>query len=71
MADLMKMKASEVATKKVISVDLNDGLEEVSRVLREYHLKKVPVMDNGEMVGMINRSNVMKYIVKVSSEKFA
>ncbi|MCI9110526.1 MAG: MFS transporter [Bacilli bacterium] len=63
LASLMKSKASDVAKKKIVTIDINTSLEEVCRILNDKHLKKSPVMENGKMVGIINRSNITKYAI--------
>ena len=60
---LMKLKVKDIVRKKVVAVDINTGVEDVCRILTERHLKKAPVMENGKMVGIINRSNITKYVV--------
>lgn len=62
---LMKAKVKDVMKKKVTTVDINTSLEEVCKILNERHLKKVPVMDNGKMAGIINRSNITKYALEL------
>lgn len=59
--DLMQSKVIDVAKKKIVTIDINTGLEEVCRILVDKHLKKAPVMKNGKMVGIINRSDITKY----------
>ncbi|QNK40010.1 MFS transporter [Caproicibacter fermentans] len=59
--ELMNIKVIDVAEKKVITTDANDDLGDVCRILSEYHLKKIPVMEDGRMIGMINSSNITKY----------
>ncbi len=61
--ETMALPVSEIATKHVISVDVNDDLGEVARVLSEGHLKKAPVLRDGVMVGIINRSNITRYAI--------
>lgn len=58
---LMEMQVRDIATKNIIGVDAHDDLSEVCRVLGENHLKKVPVLDNDQLVGIINRSNITRY----------
>jgi len=60
---LVQLPVSEIATKHVISVDINMELGEICKVLVDHHLKKAPVLDNGRMVGIINRSNITRYSV--------
>lgn len=61
--NLMKSKAKDVANKKIVTIDINTGVEDVCKILTDKHLKKAPVMENGKMVGVINRSNITKYAI--------
>lgn len=61
--ETMDMNIGELSRKKVISVNVDDDLGEVTRVLSENHLKKAPVLDGNKMVGIINRSNITKYAI--------
>jgi len=63
LTSLVQLPVSEIATKHVISVDLGMDLGEICSVLVEHHLKKAPVLENGKMVGIINRSNIVRYSV--------
>lgn len=51
----------ELATKRIQSVQVNDSLEKVCALLSYKHLKKAPVMKDGTMVGIINRSDITRY----------
>ncbi|HNX60683.1 MAG TPA: MFS transporter, partial [Spirochaetota bacterium] len=62
--ELMNMKVSDIAHTHVITVNEDDDLGEVCRVLSERKLKKAPVMKNGKMTGIINTSNITKHAVK-------
>jgi len=63
LVNLMKNKAKDVAKKKIITIDINTSVEEVCKILNDKHLKKAPVIENGKMVGIINRSNITKYAI--------
>ncbi|MDJ1649671.1 MULTISPECIES: MDR family MFS transporter [Gordonibacter] len=63
---LMGMPATSIGAKGIIGVDVHADLPEVCRVLGENHLKKVPVLDEGQIVGVINRSDITHY----SMEKY-
>ena len=60
-AAVMGQPVAEIATLRVISVDLHDELGGICKVLADKHLKKAPVMDGGRMVGVVNRSNIARY----------
>ena len=63
---LMGMRASDIGAKGIIGVSIHADLPEVCRVLGENHLKKVPVLDGGVIVGVINRSDITHF----SMEKY-
>lgn len=62
--ELMTMPAKSIGAKGIIGVDVHADLPEVCRVLGENHLKKVPVLDEGQVVGVINRSDITHYSMK-------
>lgn len=64
--ELMTMPAQSIGSKGIIGVDAHADLPEVCRVLGENHLKKVPVLDDGHIVGVINRSDITRF----SMEKY-
>ena len=59
--ELMGKPAKSIGAKGIIGVDLHADLPEVCRVLGENHLKKVPVLDDGHIVGVINRSDITRF----------
>ena len=59
--ELMGMPAKSIGAKGIIGVDVHADLPEVCRVLGENHLKKVPVLDDGHIVGVINRSDIARF----------
>lgn len=63
LTEVMALPVSAIATKRVICVNAQDDLGEVARVLVEGHLKKAPVLENGRMVGIVNRTNIARYAV--------
>lgn len=58
---LLNIKVSEVCTRNLVSFDVNDELGEICRALQSRHLRKAPVMEDGKMIGIVNRSNISKY----------
>ena len=61
--DLMDLNVMELATTKVISVDADFEIDEVAKVLGKKKIKKVPVLENGILVGIISRTDIIRYIV--------
>lgn len=60
---LKKVRAVDIATKNVISIESTMGLEAVCRALSDVRIKKVPVTENGTIVGSVSRSDLLRYLV--------
>ena len=60
---LKHVSVLDLATTKVVSVELSQGLEQVCRVLSAHNIKKVPVTEGGKMVGVIGRSNLLRHLI--------
>ncbi len=68
-AEVLDRPVSAIATKSVIMVNVNDDLGHISSVLADKHLKKAPVVtDDGTVVGIINRSDINRYLVSTFVE---
>ncbi len=63
LGEVMRTPVSQMATRNVITVNATDDMGAIARVLVDNHLKKAPVMQDGRMVGIINRSNITAYAV--------
>lgn len=61
--DLMSLNVMELATTKVVSVDEDFEIDEVAKILGKKKIKKVPVLRDGRLVGVVNRSHIIRYIV--------
>lgn len=68
---LMQMPVNSIASKNVVSVNIDDTLEEVCRIMGAYHLKKTPVLNNGKLVGVISRSDISRYSLKTYIQRQA
>ena len=66
---LISMRVSDIMTHSVISAQVGDDVRDVCKLLSERHLKKIPVLDGGRMVGIINRSDVTSYAVSIYETK--
>ena len=58
---IMGANVFEIAHRGVIGVDIHTDIREVCRVLGENHLKKVPVTENGSIVGVVNLSDIAHF----------
>ena len=62
--ELMAMRVKDIAKKQVISVEAGMELGAVCQILTEHHIKKAPVLEDGKMIGIINMSNITKYVLQ-------
>jgi predicted transcriptional regulator len=63
MADFVKThgrKAKDVMTRQVISVDPDTSLQEIANLLEKHGIKRVPVIENGRLVGIVSRANLVQ-----------
>lgn len=50
----------DIMTKKVVSVSPSTEVHEVAQVLAKRKIKRVPVMDNSKLVGVVSRADLVK-----------
>ena len=61
---LVNRKVTDIATKNAIGINVTADLPTVCRILGDNHLKKAPVLENGKVVGVINRSDITHYAME-------
>jgi DHA2 family lincomycin resistance protein-like MFS transporter len=71
LSHVMELPVTEIATDRVIALDVDTEFGEVCRILTEHHLRKAPVTRDGRMVGIVNRSNISRYAVKAYAQSHA
>ena len=61
-------KVTDVMTSHVTTVDENASPEEVVRLMETRRIKRVPVVRQGKLVGIISRANLLRALASVSQE---
>lgn len=56
-------KVKDIMTQKVIAVQEDDRLDYVSQIFTEHPFRRVPVVRNGKVVGIISRRDVMNNLL--------
>ena len=53
------MCAKDIMSKKVISVSEDTSLADIAETLEKHHIKRVTVMRDGKLVGIVSRANLL------------
>jgi CBS domain-containing protein len=62
------VKVREVMTSNVVTVQPEAQLGEVAGILETRHIKRVPVMKAGQLVGIVSRANLVQALASVPDE---
>src|SRR6516164_1831514 len=52
-------RAGAVMTRNVITVDEDTPLNEIAELLERHHIKRVPVLKDGKLTGIVSRANLL------------
>lgn len=63
--ELKNLNIMEIATKNIVTANVTDDLCDVCAIMVDKHIKKVPVISNGVMVGILNRADITRYAVSL------
>jgi CBS domain-containing protein len=55
--------ARDVMSRDVVAVESTAPLGEVARILEQHRIKRVPVIDGGQLVGIISRANLLRALM--------
>jgi acetoin utilization protein AcuB len=62
---ISKVKAKDVMTKKVITVDVGTPIEEAARIMADKKIGGLPVVSSGKVVGMITETDLFKILLEL------
>ncbi|NLJ76112.1 MAG: CBS domain-containing protein [Peptococcaceae bacterium] len=65
--DFKKLAATsttEIMTRDLITAPGNITIEEVAALMIEHNIKRVPVVDHGDIIGIISRADIIKTLAK-------
>jgi CBS domain-containing protein len=51
-----------IMSKKIISVGEQTPVEEIARMMTTHHIKRLPVMNDGKVVGIVSRADIVSAI---------
>lgn len=53
-------RARDVMTRELISVEPDTPLSRIAALLEKHHIKRVPVLEAGRLVGIVSRANLLR-----------
>ena len=62
--DCKEVTAQDFMTKPIISVDVNATYDKAMRIFDKEEIKRMPVVDNGEVVGLLTLRNLVTHSKK-------
>ena len=62
---LDKIKVSQFMTKKVFTVDPDEPIEAAAKLIYDHKIGSLPVVKNGELVGLITSSDILETFIEV------
>lgn len=61
-------KASDVMTKQVITATPDTPLSKIATLLERHRIKRVPIVDNGKLTGIVTRANLVQAFATIYNE---
>lgn len=62
--ELVKLTAEEVMTTPPITIDVNASLNDVLKIMMEKNIVRIPVVNEGILVGIIARCDILKVFIE-------
>jgi CBS domain-containing protein len=56
-----EVKVEEVMTKEVVTISPDEDIEDAAELMTEKKIKKLPVVENGKLVGIITASDLIAF----------
>lgn len=60
----MAAQASSIMTEAVITVSETTDVNEIAKLILQHNIKRIPVMADGKLTGIISRRDIIKLLVK-------
>jgi CBS domain-containing protein len=57
------MRAGDIMTRDVITVGEDTSVEEIARILEERRIRRVPVVRDGRLAGIVSRADLLRVLV--------
>lgn len=62
--ELVKITASDIMTSDPITVDVATPLNEIVKIMKEKNIIRLPVTENGKLVGIVARCDILTTLIE-------
>ncbi len=62
---LVATKAEDIMTKQIVTVNANAKVERIAQLMVDKDINRIPVVDDGKLVGIVGRADIVRYIAKM------
>ena len=66
----LNLKVSLVMSKKVITIESEEKIEEAIGIMSENKIKRLPVMQDGKLAGIITATDIIAHAKEINEEEF-
>lgn len=66
----LNSKVSLVMSKKVITIEAEEKIEEAIGIMSENKIKRMPVMKDGKLAGIITATDIIAHAKEINEEEF-
>ena len=61
--ELLNLTVSDIMTTQLITCDVNDSLEKLMDIMTESHIRHLPVLDTGNLVGIVSIGDIVEALL--------
>ena len=66
--DISEIKASDISPRKVVTIKPEAGIEEAAKRMKKYKFYRLPVVKNGNVVGLITMNDLLGFYPELHKE---
>lgn len=69
LSEALKLPVKKIMVKDIITADENEPVGEIALIMMEEGVNRIPILKNGELVGIIGREDIIRAIAALSKKK--
>ena len=63
-------KVSDVMTREVVTTRPDTSLDQIATILETHRIKRVPIVSDGKIVGIVSRANLVQALASLTEKRF-